>query len=347
MREREPAGRGARRFAVGAAVGAIIVLVVAWMVSTEQWSASEKPRVVVLYGFSTLEGAVRDGIVPAFRELWLERHGEHIEFVTTFAASGEIIDRLIARYPAEVAIVPSELDAHRLPVPWRSWRQLRHSGIIARTPVVIVVRQGNPRGIREWSDLAREGIEVVHPDPATSGLGLLALLAECGPPLVENDETRTRRLSGIWKNVVARPPSARTALHLFASGVGDALIAYEHELLSNGRRVPPETDIVYPPRTLLAEPVVSLLEKNITDRQRPLTSAFADFLLSDEAGRILEAHGFRPVSVAPGQSHPGWVEIDQALTLADFGDAAAARRQIIDGIWRKSLLSGLAQKSSP
>jgi sulfate transport system substrate-binding protein len=307
------------------------------------WGPGAKPRVVVLYGFSTLEEVIRDGIAPAFRELWLDRHGEQVEFVTTFASSGEIIDQLISRYPAEIAIVPSELDAHRLPVSWRSWRELPRGGIIARTPLVIIVRPGNPRGIRDWSDLGREGIEVVHPDPATSGLGLLALLAEAGSPHSSSGEEEARRLLGIWSNVIARPPSARSAYQIFESGTGDALVAYEHEILPHGRRGALDADVVYPSRTFLAEPVVALIEKNITDRQRPLILAFADFLLSEDAVRIFEAHGFRPVEVAPDRSRHDWSDLEAVLTLDDFGGAVEARRSIIDGIWKESVLPALGE----
>ena len=148
----------------------VVVVLLVWLGQRTGWSPAKQPRIVALYCYSTLDEVMQEALLPSFRAFWLREQGEEVEFVTTLAGSGEITDKILSRYPAEVAIVSSELDAYRLPVPWESWRELPYEGVLARTPLVIVVREGNPKAIVRFEDLARGGIDVIHGDPMRSGL---------------------------------------------------------------------------------------------------------------------------------------------------------------------------------
>jgi sulfate/thiosulfate transport system substrate-binding protein len=120
---------------------------------------AEQPRTVVFYGFSILGEVMNEDVLPAFVRSWRRTTGERVEFATAFAGSGTVTNQLILGVPAQCALLSLELDAQRLAdagvVPAGSWRRLPHGGVVNRTPFVLVVRRGNPKGIHDFSDLAR------------------------------------------------------------------------------------------------------------------------------------------------------------------------------------------------
>lgn len=330
----------------GVVVGVVVLvaaLVLVWMAWRRGWLVAEKPpQVVVLYAFSVLDDVMEDRLLPAFREARRREHGEGVEFATTFAGSGQITDRILAKVPAEVAIVSSEVDAYRLPAPWQAWRELPHRGVLVRSPIVLVTRPGNPHGIREMADLARPGVEVLHADPATSGVGELAILAAYGaaPPGPGDGDPGLEQLLGIWHNVSARPATAREARSRFDGGEGDVLITYEAATLGSPSRPPISGEIVYPTRTLVAEPVVVVLERNVDPGQRELVRAFAEFLWSREAQEALVEYGFRSVDDELNRARPELATIAEPFTLEDVG-GARARAQVLDRVWKSRVMPQL------
>src|SRR5262245_16105099 len=146
--------------------------------------AARQPRSIVFYGFSILGQAIEKGVFPAFQRQWRERRGERVEIVSSFAGSGTITNQILLGVPAHLALLSLELDAEKLAdggaVEPGSWRRLPFEGVVNRTPFVILVRPGNPKRIRDFEDLARSGVRVVHPDPMTSGGANWAIVAEYG-----------------------------------------------------------------------------------------------------------------------------------------------------------------------
>src|SRR5512133_2129093 len=130
------------------------------------------PQTIVFYGFSILGEVMNKGIFPAFQTEWQARTGQRVEFISSFSGSGTVRNQLIMGVPAHMALLSLELDAQQLAqahvIASNSWRELPHAGVVNRTPFVILVRKGNPRGIRDFPDLALPGVELVHPDPFTS-----------------------------------------------------------------------------------------------------------------------------------------------------------------------------------
>lgn len=336
----EPESRNVRRILIACAVVALIAL--AWLVPRLGWSPATQPRLVVLYGYSTMDEVMQEAIIPRFREHWRRERGEQVEFVTTFAGSGEITDRILNRVPAEIAIVSSELDAFRMPIPWMSWRRLPHQGVLARTPLVFVVRKGNPKGITGFESLADSGVSLIHSDPVSSGLANLAILAEYGSALRESGdrEVAFRQLLGIWKNVTVRLPSAREAHRHFDTGAGDVVVTYEQDAIRRSSDSISRTDVIYPRRTIMAEPVVTIIDANVTAKQRPLIEAFVDYLWSDDAQQLLVDYGFRSV-LETTDDHDRHPQIEEAFLLQDLGGATAARREILDAVWTDRVLPQL------
>ena len=306
-------------------------------------------RTIVLYGFSILGEVVNEGIFPAFQAEWEARTGEQIEIASAFASSGTITNQIILGVPAEVAIVSLELDALRLVengvVPGPTWRDLPHSGVVNRTPFIILTRPGNPKGIADFADLARPGVGVVHPDPLTSGGAQWALLAEYGSVILEtgDEELACNQLLGIWRNVVAQAGSARAARTQFENGFGDALITYEQEAVFDRARGRLAAEILYPPGTVLSEHTVVVIDKNITPAQRDLIDAFVDFLWSETAQRIFVEYGFRSVDDSLNEANPNFGHIARPFTVDDLGGWSRVKEEIIEAIWKGRVLPMINQ----
>lgn len=334
MVDADSESRGRRKAGVVAAVVAAGVAVIFLGLRLGWFPAGGQTRVVVLYCFSTLDDVMQDRLLPAFQERWQQEQGEVVEFVVTFAGSGDITRRILAEFEAEIAIVSSELDAHRLPAPFRSWQELPQGGVLASTPLVIVTREGNPKGIRDFQDLTGEGIALLHGDPATSGAAELAILAEYGSAMrrSEDSELAFQQLLGIWRNVAARPATAREARRRFEQGEGDAFVTYYADVAGSPSRGQITGEIVFPASTIVAEPVVVKIEKNIDKSQRRVIDAFVEFLWGREAQEVLADYGFQSVAGEWGSAGSDLAAIEDPFTLDDLG-GLAARRQILEGVW--------------
>jgi sulfate transport system substrate-binding protein len=323
------------------ALAAILLLV--WVGRPWSWLESPaQPQVVVLYCFSTLDDVMQERLLPAFRREWERETGQAVELVATFAGSGDITSRILAEVTAEIAIVSSELDAYRLPAPWRSWRELPHGGVLVRTPLVIAVRDGNPKGLQGFADLAGQGLALVHGDPETSGAAQLAILAEYASARRRggDGEAAFRQLLATWRNVTVRPPTAREARRRFEAGEGDALVSYEADLIGSPSRARVAGEIVHPASTIVAEPVVVKIEKNIDERRRRAVDALVEFLWTREAQQILVEYGFESVYDELNVARPGGVGAASRFTLAEVG-GATARREILDKVWRDRVVPEL------
>jgi len=296
-------------------------------------------RTINLFGFSVMREAFTRGIIPKFQGYWREKTGEEVKFVHRFAGSETITAQISAGALAEVAILSTEADALRLKekgLVTTDWRALPFNGTLTVTPFIILVRRGNPKGIGSFEDLTREGIELVHPDPATSGGAQWAILAIYGAGLVAGKGERGARelLKGVERNVVAMPDSARKAMTTFRTWTGDALITYENEALLVQRKQREAFEIVYPKATILSEHKVVLIDRNIDEGERRLIKEFVDFLWSEEVQRIFCDYGFRSPDEKISQEC-GYQPIAKPFTVELFGGWPPAKERIIDGIWEE------------
>ncbi len=306
------------------------------------------PRTIVFYGFSILGDVIDHGVFPEFQRQWGERTGERVELVSSFAGSGTVTNQLILGVPAHLALLSLELDAYKLAearvVAAESWRHLPSGGVVNRTPFIILVRPGNPKGIRDFADLARPGVRVVHPDPLTSGGANWAIVAEYGAGARGSaDPVRAGHdlLLGVWKNVVAQAASARAARTQFENGFGDALITYEQEALWDRARGRLKADVVYPRSTVLSEHTLVRIDRNISARERDVVDAFAGFLWTEEAQRIFVKYGFRSVSESLNQANPDFGSIEDPFRIADLGGWKRAKKEIVEAVWKERVLAEL------
>src|SRR5687767_13402065 len=180
-------------------------------------------KTITVYAFSIMKESLERDIYPAFAAKWKQEHGEEITFNSSFAGSETVTNQILQGAPADFAILSIELDVQRLikagHVP-QDWWVTAQRGIVNKTPFIILVRQGNPLGIRDFADLAKPGVKLIHPDPVSSGGAQWSILSIYGSELrkghvresgSDDQAIALRTLKDVWKNVISTPGSAREA----------------------------------------------------------------------------------------------------------------------------------------
>lgn len=268
-----------------------------------------------------------------------------MRFTASFAGSETVTNQILQGVQAEVGILSIERDAERLKAAGfvrNDWRELPRRGIINATPFVILVRRGNPKGIRDFPDLAKPGVRVIHPDPVSSGGAQWSILAIYGSELVksevqtgERDPVRAlQTLQAIWRNVISTPGSAREARTQFETGFGDALITYELEGLSM-KAAGANVDIVVPKATIFSEHPVVVIDKNVPPAKRPVINAFIQYLWTDEAQQAFVKFHFRSVTNENfNEQNKELSRIEMPITIDFFGGWDRAYPDVIEKVFR-------------
>ena len=304
---------------------------------------------ITLYGFSIMKEPLEKAIYPAFADKAKREHGIDIRFTSSFAGSETVTNQILQGVKAQIAILSIERDADRLRqagLVTSDWRLLPQHGIVNKTPFVILVRKGNPKGIHDFSDLAKPGIRLIHPDPISSGGAQWSILAMYGSELVKSknqsgDPDRVRALQtlqAIWRNVMSTPASAREARTTFELGNGDALITYELDaLLMKQASSKADVEIVIPESTIFSEHPAVVIDRNVSVVDREVINAFMQYLWSDEAQRAFVKFNFRSVTNdALNQENKDLATIKYPFTVNDplLGGWGRAYPEIIEGVFR-------------
>ena len=306
-------------------------------------------RAVTLYAFSVLKEVMDKAVLPGFAAKWKREHGEDVKFTSSYAGSETITNQILQGVGADVGIFSIERDIERLAqkgLVTSNWKATPHGGVINKTPFVILVRKGNPKGIRDFADLAKPGVKLIHPDPDGSGGAQWSLLAIYGSELkksqAETGGADTARaltlLKSVWGRVISTPGSAREARTQFETGYGDALITYELEgLMMKDAGAPFE--IVVPRSTIFSEHPAVVIDRNVTQDERPLLDAFTQYLWSDEAQQAFVKYHFRSVTHEEfNTANPAFARVEQPFTVGDlFGGWQRAYPEVVDGVWRKQV----------
>jgi len=302
---------------------------------------------ITIYGFSIMKESLEKEIFPAFSAKWKREHGVDVKFTPSFAGSETITNQILQGVKAQVGIFSIERDPQRLKEKGfvtGDWRALPQKGIINKTPFVILVRRGNPKGIHDFPDLAKPGIKIIHPDPISSGGAQWSILAMYGSELVKSEKQSgepdraqaLQTLQAIWHNVFSTPASAREARTTFELGNGDALITYELDaLLMKHSNANVDADIVIPEATIFSEHPVVIIDRNVSAHDRPVIDAFVQYLFTEEAQRAFVKFHFRSgVNEALNQENKELATIKYPFTVDYFGGWDRAYPEIIEGIFR-------------
>ena len=246
-----------------------------------------------LVAYSTPQTAYEEGLQPAFNET---PEGEGVEFSNSFASSGDQSRAVEAGQPADFVHLSLEPDMTRLVdagVVAEDWQDTEYNGIVQNSVVAFVVRPGNPKNIQGWEDLVRDDVDVLTPNPFTSGGARWNIMAAYGQVL-ENGGSEEEALAfvrDVLANTVVQDASARDSLNSFLSGQGDVAISYENEAIG-AIDAGEDLDYVVPDETILIETPGAV----IADSENAETGqAFYDFLISEEGQRVWAENGYRPV----------------------------------------------------
>jgi sulfate transport system substrate-binding protein len=279
---------------------------------------------LTLVAYSTPQEAYEE-IIPAFNET---PEGKDVSFDQSYGSSGDQANAIISGLDADIAALSLEPDVTKLvdeDLVAPDWNQGSYDGFVTNSVVVFAVREGNPKNIQTWDDLVSGDVEVITPNPFTSGGAQWNLMAAYGAKLEQgaSEEEALDFIKQILENTPVQDKSARESLQTFIGGKGDVLLAYENEAIA-AQQAGEDLDYVIPDETILIENPVA-----VTTDADPKAEAFRDFLFTEEAQQIFVSKGYRPIlkklhDEEQFPTPPGLFEIDK------FGGWGKVRAEFFD-----------------
>jgi sulfate/thiosulfate-binding protein len=301
--------------------------------------------------YSVVQEVFRNGLIPAFEAEWRKKTGRSVRFEGSYVASGAQARSIVSGFPADVAILSHEGDMDSLVKAGRvkeSWRDGSDGGMVTNSLVVIGHRAGNPKGIKDWPDLATKGVQVLYPDPKTSGGARWNINAIYGSAFLASRDSNLGKadfqavhdfLKKVQANVVNMDGSGRQSMANFAErGTGDAVVTYENEVLlhNKGKQGGEVIPYVIPPATLLIESPAAVVETSVESHgNRAVVVAFVEFLHSEQGQRIFADFGFRPVKTGVAAPEGSGASPPKLFTMADLGGWAKLESELYgsNGLW--------------
>ncbi len=273
----------------------------------------------------------------AFSEKWEKDHHEKLKIDQSHGGSGKQARSVIDGVEADVVTLALSLDidmiqkqADLLPVDWQT--KLPSNSSPYTSTIVFVVRKGNPKGIKDWGDLAKQGTQVITPNPKTGGAPRWCYLAgwAWGRRAFNHDEAKVQEyISALYKNVPVLDSGARGSTTTFAQrGIGDVLLSWENEAHLIEKEFPGQTEIVYPSISILAEPSVAVVEKNAAKRgTTEVAKAYLEFLYTEEGQDLAGKHFYRPRDPKIAEKYATRFPALELVNIdAEFGGWAAAQK---------------------
>ena len=241
----------------------------------------------------------------AFSKLWKAKTGQDVVIKQSHGGSGKQARSVIEGLDADVVTLglAGDIDAihnhgNLIPADWQ--KRLPHNSSPYTSTIILVVREGNPKAIKDWDDLIKPGISVITPNPKTSGGARWNYLAawEFAKRKYGSDAKAKEFIQTLYKNVPVLDTGARGSSVTFAQRrQGDVLIAWENEAYLLEKEFGDKVDVVYPSMSILAEPPVAIVDKNV-DRKgtRQIAQAYLEYLYTDEGQDIIGKNFYRPIS---------------------------------------------------
>jgi sulfate transport system substrate-binding protein len=280
-------------------------------------------------------------IIPAFVSKWKEEHDDqNVIFQESYAGSTTQAANIVAGYQADVVALSLAPDVDEIAdagLITHDWTDSADDGMVSTSVVVFDVRPGNPLGIADWNDVAAEGVEILTPDPASSGGARWNLVSLWGAALrgyagVTKDDTAgaTTRMQNVLGNVIVFDKNARDSIQNFEAGNGDVAITYENEVLT-AQEAGLEDEAVYPPSTVLIENPVAVVDQWVDEHcVREVAEAFVEYLHSPEAKEIYTDTGFlRSTDKKEAQKGGGqFPPIEDLFTVDEIGGWDALNEEL-------------------
>ena len=258
---------------------------------------------LTLVAYSTPKDAYGQ-LIPAFQKTGA---GNGVSFSQSYGASGEQSRAVAAGLDADIVAFSLEPDITSLVqkgLVAKNWNKDKYKGMVTRSVVVFIVRDGNPKKLKTWNDLLKPGVQVVTPNPFTSGGARWNVMAAYGGALRagKSPKQAVDYLGKLWKHVVAQPTSAREGLQTFLAGKGDVFLAYENEAIFAQKKGQP-VQFVIPKATILIENPIAVTTHSQHQKE---AKAFVTYLHTAAAQKIFAQNGYRPVvsAAAKGFNFP-------------------------------------------
>jgi sulfate/thiosulfate transport system substrate-binding protein len=300
-------------------------------------SASSQGNKLTLVAYST----PREAYEELTKEFGQTPAGEGVTFDQSYGSSGEQSRAVESGLGADVVAFSLAPDMERLveaDLVDAGWSRAEYDGMITTSVVVFAVRKGNPKGITTWDDLIEDGVEVITPNPFTSGGARWNVMAAYGAQqrLGKTHEQAVEYLDELFKHVSVQDKSARESLQTFTGGKGDVLIAYENEAIT-AQQKGEELDYVIPDQTILIENPIA-----VTKDSSAKATAFLEFLRSEQAQKVFAEKGYRSVipSLLDSATYPqpqvlfsidslgGWDKVQETFFDREDGIMAGIQRNV-------------------
>lgn len=269
-------------------------------------------------------------IIPLFQAHWKEKTGQTVTFEESYQGSGAQSRAVVEGFEADIVALSLEADVIRIEdagLITHDWRSEPFGGMVSTSVVAFAVREGNPKNIQDWADLAQADLEVLTPNPKTSGGAMWNILGLYGAAqrghvegYAADDAGAQDFLLDVLSNVTVMDKSARDSIVNFEKGIGDVAITYENEVLV-GRQAGQTYELVLPASTIQIDNPVAIVGTYVDKHgTREVAEAFVDFLFTPEAQQIFAKHGLRSpdpeVATATADQYP---PIEDLFTIEHFG----------------------------
>jgi sulfate transport system substrate-binding protein len=331
-----------KKFYVSAAT--IPLFALALMLGCETAKDNQAPAPITLLNVSyDASREFYNSYNEAFKKHWKEKSGQDVLIEQSHGGAGKQARAVIEGLKADVVTLAIAYDidtiaekTQLLPTDWQS--RLPNNSAPYTSTIVFLVRKGNPKGIKDWGDLVKPGIEVITPNPKTSGGARLNYLGAWGYALRQpggNDETAKKFVSDLFNNVPVLDSGARGATTTFVQReIGDVLLAWENEaFLAVNELGKDKLEIVVPSVSILAEPTVALIDKNAEAKNSSDASKeYLEYLYSPVAQKLVAKHYYRPAT--PEHADPADLaklpKVELFTVDAVFGGWAKAQKTHFD-----------------
>jgi sulfate transport system substrate-binding protein len=287
-------------------------------------------------------------IIPAFQAYWKEKTGQAVTFEESYQGSGAQSRAVVEGFEADVVALSLEADVNRIEkagLITHDWRSEPYGGMVSTSVVAFAVNQGNPKNIHDWKDLIQPDLEILTPNPKTSGGAMWNILALYGAAkrgkvegFTADDQGAQDFLLAVLQNISVMDKGARESITNFEKGVGDVAITYENEVLV-GQQSGINYELVLPSSTIRIDNPVAVVDTYVDKHgTREVAEAFVDYLFTKEAQEIFAKHGLRSpdpeVAKATEASYP---PIADLFTIDEFGGWKEATPTFFgdDGIFYK------------
>lgn len=334
-----PAKRSALSQVVIMATAGVVIL---WSTATANSARANPQPTLISQGKSTqltlvsyaVTKAAYQKIIPLFVADWQKKTGETVTFKTSYAGSGSQTRAVIDGLPADIVNLSLAGDVKKIEQAGlirSGWeKKVPNNGIVTHSVVAIETRNGNPKGIKTWADLAKPGISIITANPKTSGVARWNFAALWGSVTQNggNEAKASQFVSSVFKNVSILAKDAREASDIFyKKGQGDVLLNYENELILASKQGSTDSSYLVPSVNLSIDAPVAVVDSNVDKHgNRKVAEAFAKFLFTPQAQQEFAKTGFRPVnsSVAGVASFP---KIAKLYTIGSLGGWDAVDRK--------------------